>query len=448
MALRIKRETIALIGIILVIFTLMFFLEMRNAGYAFKDYEELSSCQILKSSNGVYRLARDIETGSSCFLIAADNVTLDLNNHVITGDGGVIDYGVSVIGNGVVVKNGIIRNFNIGVFVNSSRDFSLTDSQLENNFDSGIALFSSAGAYIADNLFLSNSYYGAKLLGSYDGEIFRNTFYGNFDTGLFVNGGGGNLIAWNVATYNSWNGITLYKSSDNTASRNIAERNFWNGISLISSSKNNINYNIFVNNSRGIYLFSANNNFFSGNNLANNSASSGGIYLANSNGNVFQSIKIYNFQEKDYAIGIASSGKEQSANNLFQDIEVNWGDIYSRVGGYSSNFDNRFLNVNYDEEILAGSEKANEIERLWWLEIYTRESGTGVPAKIEIHDNYGNIILGESDSRGYFKKALYDYVKTAERKEGYNYRVNVIYNGERLSKLLKIGGNRAEVFEF
>ncbi len=446
-----QKETIALSAIIFVIFVLMYFLEMRNIGYAVQGLDELSSCQILKIRNSVYRLMQDLTTGSTCFLITADNVTLDLNNHVIEGDGDIEDYGVFVDGReGAIIKNGIIKNFNTGILLKSSKQASIMDNQLEHNFDSGLSLINGSDHVISDNLFLSNSYYGIKMSSSLNNKIVRNTIYENFDAGLFMQASSKNIISDNIITSNSWNGISLYKSNANLLEGNIIRKNSWNGISLVLSSKNTFVRNTLEGNIRGIYLFSGGENIFSDGAIINSSALVGSLYISNSNHNQFSRITIDQQKRNQYALSIISSGNDQAAHNFFQDVVLTnpEQDIYSRTGFSSSNFDNVFLNVNYDREALTDSEKLHDLERKWWLEILVVEQGKPIQAAVEIQDNFGNGFTAQTSKEGYFKTALTDYIKTPAKTDRYSYRINVIYNYKRLSKVLRMNENRVEVFEF
>lgn len=83
---------------------------------------------IIISTPGFYCLAAD---GTGSIIINADNVTLDLNNHTLSGGG--LGFGSGIVinaGSNRIIKNGKIRNFDTGI--------SCTDSI--NTFITGVAL--------------------------------------------------------------------------------------------------------------------------------------------------------------------------------------------------------------------------------------------------------------------------------------------------------------------
>src|SRR5262249_34251890 len=47
--------------------------------------------------------------------VAGNNITVDLGGHTILGHG--VGYGVSIAGSGVTIKNGTIKNFNVGTTI-------------------------------------------------------------------------------------------------------------------------------------------------------------------------------------------------------------------------------------------------------------------------------------------------------------------------------------------
>lgn len=444
-----RKETFVLLLVLCILFLLMYFLEIRRAGYAIREQELLDSCQILTVGNQIYTLTRDLESGSTCFRISAENVTLDLNNHVLRGDGDLGDYGIVVERyDRAVIKNGIVQNFYIGILLNDSQDSRIQDNQIERNFDSGLVVFAGAKDVIQDNLFFANSYYGIKLVSGSDHQILRNTIYENFDSGLFLQSSSGNMISDNILNENSWNGISLYRSSRNVLKGNRVQRNFWNGVSLVASSQNIFSNHLLEKNARGIYLFASDENRFSEIHIAEGSAETS-VYLANSRTNSFSDFTIENDAEGHYPVMVISTGTAQTSDNLFQDFLVKENqDIYSRAGHLSSNLKNIFRNVNYNQEIITSTDGKNEIQREWWLEIYAFQGDKPVDAIVEIHDNFGDILQNKTQDNGHLKIPLIEYVKTLQKKERYRYQVSVIYQGKSITKLLTMRGNRVEVFRF
>jgi len=450
-----------LIATLLVIFFLMFFLEIRRTGYAVQgfSFSEISECKSFSVANRVYAVQQDLASSSTCFFITADNVTLDFGGHVLEGDGDWGDYGVVIEGAaGTLVKNGIIKNFQIGIFFNHSQQGVVSDMQLEHHADSGIFLSGSSDISVRDTLLLYNGYYGGKVVSGAENTFLRNTFYENEDSGLSIQGSLKNMIASNVFGRNAWNGVSLYKSHENVLQGNRAHDNLWNGLSLTLSSQNSISDLTLEGNRRGVYLFSGDQNLFSHLDIAGSREES--IFLSHARFNLFRNISIRS--TGDYAISLISSGSEKTEGNVFQDVFIEEASssfltgqvlltsppaVYSRTGPASSNIDNVFLNVEYAQESITPS-PSNELVRKWWLEIFATEQGKPVQARVEIQDHLGNLEVLETNAEGYLKKDLVAYVKGAEKKESFSYRITVVAGGKQLSKTLRMDENKKEVFRF
>ncbi len=68
------------------------------------------------------RLHRDLNCAGSGLIIGADNVRLDLNGHTVAGADGEESVGIEVASrHGVTVRNGVIRNFQIGIRLTDAR---------------------------------------------------------------------------------------------------------------------------------------------------------------------------------------------------------------------------------------------------------------------------------------------------------------------------------------
>ncbi|MGH9900357.1 MAG: hypothetical protein ACRD68_00800, partial [Pyrinomonadaceae bacterium] len=71
----------------------------------------IRSCQTIDDS-GSYLLTKSLTAAGDCLVIAADNVTVDLNGFTITGDGtgkGITDGGAQL--KNITVRNGGVTNF-------------------------------------------------------------------------------------------------------------------------------------------------------------------------------------------------------------------------------------------------------------------------------------------------------------------------------------------------
>ena len=85
----------------------------------------IDSCQTLSIPNTVYKVAAHLTSSGNCLIVAADKITIDLQGHSITGDGQTTSNGIIDILNRpndlIVVKNGTISGFGIGIVLASNR---------------------------------------------------------------------------------------------------------------------------------------------------------------------------------------------------------------------------------------------------------------------------------------------------------------------------------------
>jgi hypothetical protein len=98
----------------------------------------LTACGTI-SSPGNYVLKNNLTASGDCFVISADNVAINMNGHTITGDGtgnGITDNDVRH--NYLVVSNGKIRNFNMGINLLDSGLATFNKLQVTNNTSGGI----------------------------------------------------------------------------------------------------------------------------------------------------------------------------------------------------------------------------------------------------------------------------------------------------------------------
>jgi hypothetical protein len=137
---------------------------------------------------GAYVLRRDItlDEAGTAIVVAASNVTLDLNGHTLAGPGGKQGVGLRVEGVGAVrVHNGTIGRFGTGVEVRNSSNVRVEDLQVQGE-DGGGPPPGEIGVLIVNSRAVA---------------VERNVISRTF-LGVFVRGGGsgGNRIANNTLT--------------------------------------------------------------------------------------------------------------------------------------------------------------------------------------------------------------------------------------------------------
>jgi len=145
----------------------------------------LHSCRVLKVPNSVYILKKDVSSNGNCFIIDADNITLNGNGHKISGAGDLESKGIFSEGySGLKVKDIKIENYgfgiylisgsneskingvefydilNMSIFVFDSNNIEIEDSQFNGNLGSEVVFLVaknySINAHIHDNLFKNN----------------------------------------------------------------------------------------------------------------------------------------------------------------------------------------------------------------------------------------------------------------------------------------------------
>jgi parallel beta-helix repeat protein len=217
-------------------------------------------------------------------VIGADDVTLDLNGHVIDGDGtefascppdepcdlGVVD----LDHHGVTIKGGTIREFGFGALVVGASDSRITRLVLSNNLRagllvvgsshseidavtasanglttdfSGVAIFDSDELTIAKNAVFENGDIGFFIVGLENSRIEKNSISGNLEPeAAIILEGSGNVLSENRASGNQ-DGIIVFGDANTIAGNLLSgagcpgECGF--GVSLEGGSRNVIKGN-------------------------------------------------------------------------------------------------------------------------------------------------------------------------------------------------------------
>ena len=93
----------------------------------------VSSCQPLTTFGQTYRLTQNLASVGTCFTVANDRITIDLNGWEIVGD--KTGYGVINSGphNSITIKYGEIRNFGTGVDLGLSSRVEVRDVEVTEN---------------------------------------------------------------------------------------------------------------------------------------------------------------------------------------------------------------------------------------------------------------------------------------------------------------------------
>jgi parallel beta-helix repeat protein len=175
-------------------------------------------------------------------VIGADNITLNCDNHTVTGPGGNgISIGsLHVFRSGVTVKNCHVSNFLASGFIIRAGGTTLTGNTATGNREHGFGFFESHGTYTG-NTAAGNGFDGFHFDLS-SGTMKENTATGNGGSGFNFESTRRATLKENTATDNG-SGFVLSSADQNTLTENTADNNGGNGFSLHHSKGNTLKEN-------------------------------------------------------------------------------------------------------------------------------------------------------------------------------------------------------------
>jgi parallel beta-helix repeat protein len=210
-----------------------------------------------------------VDCPNNGIVIGADDITLDLNGHVIDGDGTpaagcdpeveFCDNGVAIGGHdGVTVMHGSVREFANGVGVESARHARLLGISSSSNLSFGIVFFDVARSLVRGSSESRNvppEGDGMGVFGSRHIRILHNSIRRNGGPGIHVFESTHNLIKGNVFSRNREGGISLEKADRNEVRRNRCVRNGRDSIFVDPGNRNVIARNrIFRTGGSGVVI--------------------------------------------------------------------------------------------------------------------------------------------------------------------------------------------------
>jgi parallel beta-helix repeat protein len=151
-------------------------------------------------------------------VITASNVTLDCAGAVIKGAGSGYGIYVPPVVSNVTIQNCTVRNYQYGIYLDTSSNNTLTGNTLEAN-GYGLLLGSSYTNTITGNVANSNTYVGLYLEGSAGNQVTGNTVNSNDGLGLFIHTSSNNDVSQNRICFNP-NADFYVHDSTNTGDEN------------------------------------------------------------------------------------------------------------------------------------------------------------------------------------------------------------------------------------
>ncbi|MDD5740816.1 MAG: hypothetical protein PHH54_02420, partial [Candidatus Nanoarchaeia archaeon] len=134
-------------------------------------------CANLTRENAVYTLYNNLSTTGDCFVISANNITLNLNGYTIDGDDSGSDQGITANGcNYTFIRNGTITDFRHAIYLTYSSN-NLVDNMVIDSNSYGTLLESSLNNVFANSSFTNSTSNEVWLTLSSTNNTFLNVSY-------------------------------------------------------------------------------------------------------------------------------------------------------------------------------------------------------------------------------------------------------------------------------
>lgn len=200
----------------------------------------ISTCQTLDSPNTVYRLTEDLQSCETCFVFAADKVTLDMQGHTIESSCFQEHDGMRGNRDSTVVKNGTVRSYKNGLSLSGPRTtvlgVTVTANDIGMNLTGPLALVKSCtardnfvGVIVGErgqvqqcNIVLS----GQGIIANGDNTLVTQNILDSNDTGISAGNGNKATVSYNTVK-NGANGIEvgIAGGTGHLVTRNVALNN-------------------------------------------------------------------------------------------------------------------------------------------------------------------------------------------------------------------------------
>jgi parallel beta-helix repeat protein len=234
----------------------------------------ISSCPTTITSGGTWTLTKDLAAGPNitCIIVAADNVAINLNDHVITGGFNSTAIGDRGSHKKIFIGNGTFRTFLQAINMNSgSSDVTISHVSVTDCRASGIHV--KGDHAVVTDVVASNSFIGMALDGS-DNEVYHTTANNNVTYGIEFTrrSSSNNTISDSVANSNGVDGMR-FEGDTNTVVNSHAVANGDNGMFFAHGDNTITDSNANDNAGDGIFIGRSGNTLTG--NIANNNGKAG-----------------------------------------------------------------------------------------------------------------------------------------------------------------------------
>jgi parallel beta-helix repeat protein len=200
-------------------------------------------------------LSNQNSPSSTCYTVAAENVTILCNGHSITGGNTADTYGIYSNQYGTTVKNCDISQFYAAIYFYYMQKGTIESNNLHNNLNYGTRVVGSPNNRIINNTASYDGNHGFYSWASQNTLIANNTAFGNSGTcGIYAEWYSHNTTMVNNTAYSNIRGICLVNGANNN----------------IVDDSNVINNTVYSNSNQGIYIQYSNKNTLIGNRLSSN----------------------------------------------------------------------------------------------------------------------------------------------------------------------------------
>jgi len=219
----------------------------------------LTDCLTLNQANHNYYVWKNISTTATCFIITADNITLDGNGYLLKGDDSSEISGIYANGQkNITIKNMIITDFS-GVFQPQAGisfqavDYSRIDNVTVTSGTWGIFVKDSTSDILSNLLLHDIVNEGIRIYSSTYCNLTNITIHSiSSGAGLSLYGGANYTRVDNLTVYSSYGeGIVFYGGSSNNSIINANSYSNGEAINSYSGGDPNLNNQLVYNNSFG-----------------------------------------------------------------------------------------------------------------------------------------------------------------------------------------------------